>query len=129
MNTATLIRLPHPLCTPGILLIDGNLSLFTLELPWLNNKHEVSSIPPSTYNIQFDPQNGRYRVNDVPDRTAIEIHPGNSTNDTHGCLLVGKSLSILTENPYLNHSALAYTTLRHRMGDKFQLVIKNLDTI
>jgi len=44
--------------------------------------HQLSNgIPFKTYEIQ-----------DVPGCTGILLHPGNYENDSHGCILLGKSL-------------------------------------
>lgn len=76
----------------------GDLMLFTLELPDLNNDgiedNEVrkSCIPDGTYKVvkHNSPKFGWcFWVRDVPGRTAILIHPGNYYYHTLGCILVG----------------------------------------
>ena len=76
----------------------GDLSLFTLELPDLNNdgidNNEVrkSCIPEGIYRVKKhnSPKFGKtFWVKDVPGRSAILIHPGNYHYHTLGCILVG----------------------------------------
>jgi hypothetical protein len=76
----------------------GDLSIFTLELPDLNNdgipNNEVrkSCIPEGIYPVvrHNSPKFGEtFWVKDVPGRSAILIHPGNYYYHTLGCILTG----------------------------------------
>lgn len=63
------------------------------ELPWLLNKRNVSCIPEGDYLCtQHIRPDGKvvYDVNDVPDRTLIEIHIGNNKRDVKGCICPGE---------------------------------------
>ena len=69
-------------------LPEGDLC-YNLELPWNNNKVSESCIPEGKYVVAPD-NTGRfqwYRVKNVRGRTAIELHEGNTTEHTDGCLL------------------------------------------
>lgn len=71
----------------------GDQTIFTLEQPWRDNKHDVSCIPNGTYPCVLAWSN-RFkklmpRLVNVPNREGILIHPGNFAGDTHGCILVG----------------------------------------
>ena len=77
-------------------LATGDFDCYTLELPWNDNKPNVSCIPEGTYEAFVDHNvtiGGKYviRLRDVPDRTGILIHVGNYTSDIAGCILVGNS--------------------------------------
>ena len=66
----------------------------TLELPWLENKIQVSCIPKGTYKVttRTSPKYGlHYHIQDVPNRSFILIHHGNYYTDILGCILVGKA--------------------------------------
>jgi hypothetical protein len=70
----------------------------TIELPWLNNAHNVSCIPEGIYDVEkYDsPNKGMvFWIKDVPDRDGILIHKGNYATgkkvDTKGCVIVGSS--------------------------------------
>lgn len=79
--------------TLGILYSFEQTSLYsTLELGWKDNQHNISCIPKGTYKVlKFDsPRFGKCLIiDDVPGRSGILIHSGNTTKDTHGCILLG----------------------------------------
>ena len=65
-----------------------------IELPWKDNQRNVSCIPDGKYGLVK--HNGTifknvFRLENVPNRTAILIHKGNTTADIQGCILVGTS--------------------------------------
>ncbi len=87
-------------------LIGDNFRWHTVELPWKENKPNVSCIPCGTYHCDMavSPRFGRvYHVRDVPGRTHILIHAGNYAGDiqegykthSHGCILPGRKRGIL----------------------------------
>ena len=91
--------------TEGILSI-GSFSCFSLELPWKENRPNVSCIPQGKYDVQIrmSPKFGKvYHVTEVPGRSHILIHAGNLAGDTEqnlkthvqGCILLGKYRGIL----------------------------------
>ena len=82
---------------------------YTLELPYRDNRRNISSIPIGIYNGQDyqSPTKGHcILLKDVPRRSYIEIHAGNSLADTEGCILVGDDLqwSKIGSVPYLLNS-------------------------
>lgn len=78
--------------TLGILTI-GSFRCFTLELPYLENKRNVSCIPEGDYEYfkRVSPSRGLevIQLRDVPNRSFIQIHPGNYTKQIQGCILPG----------------------------------------
>lgn len=86
----------HPGPTSGTLLLNGCPSLITLEPPWKFNLPGVSCIPEGTYDTEiFTHQTyGRtLHIPDVPGRSDIIFHTGNSLSDTAGCILLGSGFS------------------------------------
>lgn len=84
-------------CTLGRLSF-GNFHCFTLELPWKNNENNISCVPAGIYRYHryLSPSKGKVLLlEDVPDRTYVEIHAGNFTRDILGCILVGDSIKYL----------------------------------
>jgi hypothetical protein len=89
--------------TSGSLFIDGNLEYFTLE----DKMREVHGKPVSEWKVKGHTAIpvGRYRVTiapspkrggrlmplllAVPGFVGIQIHPGNTAEDTEGCILLG----------------------------------------
>jgi hypothetical protein len=79
-----------------------------LELPWLNNQHDVSCIPAGTYLCVLKPFHNvmRYELQAVPGRDAIFIHEGNYASgikiDTEGCILLGSALQDINNDNQLD---------------------------
>lgn len=68
----------------------------TLELPYRDNKRQISCIPKGTYRANAGISDKRGQViyiKGVPNRTGVLIHIGNYSKDTHGCILVGERIS------------------------------------
>jgi hypothetical protein len=89
-------------CTIGTLYVNGKTECFTLE----DVRREVkgrpveewkvpgaTAIPAGVYNVVVTPSNRFKRdlplLENVPGFQGIRIHPGNTSEDTEGCLLVG----------------------------------------
>lgn len=83
--------------TIGRLFIDGIYFCDTLE-DTVRTGPKVfgkTAIPQGTYKVQITYSN-RFKqpmplLIDVPGFSGIRIHPGNTAEDTHGCILVGKN--------------------------------------
>ncbi len=77
-------------CTFGRLMLDGALFVYTLE-PSSDGPHP--DIPLGTYRIIINKSTRFNRmlplIVDVPGRIGIRIHPGNTEQDTEGCILLG----------------------------------------
>lgn len=91
--------------TFGRLSVDG-WSCYTVERPWLDNKPRVSCIPAGAYHLRprqsgvvTRASGGRYtrgwEVCDVPGRTYIMLHPGNTLDDLEGCIAPGAALGMV----------------------------------
>lgn len=80
--------------TAGQLTIDGTFQCFTLEPP-TGDYGEDCAIPLGTYPVQIRWSQKFHamipHVDQVPGRSAIEIHTGNTIHDTEGCILVGQT--------------------------------------
>lgn len=66
----------------------------TLELPWKDNKRNISCIPVGKYKVKYRSSRSKGKhliLLDVPNRDLILIHSGNYPKDTQGCILIGKS--------------------------------------
>ncbi len=86
--------------TQGVLMCEGKMLAFTIELPWLNNVRQRSCIPEGTYNLSIA-ENQRFgkhlKIEKVPNRDAILIHPANDAlRELRGCLAPVSYLSGLT---------------------------------
>ena len=75
--------------------VNGEFVCFALELPWQDNRRDVSCIPSGTYNLRYvnSPKFGRRLcIPGVPARDHILIHTGNCLDDTRGCILPGERI-------------------------------------
>lgn len=100
-----------PAYTVGRLYVDGKLYCNTLEdvVRDLDKEAKVpgkTAIPAGTYKVIFNwsPKFGRNlpRLLNVPHFDGILIHPGNTADDSAGCILVGKNTEVgrLTQSRY-----------------------------
>lgn len=121
MDTVTVVReMVWKEATIGRLSVNG-FECFTLEEPWLNNATGVSRIPPGEYicKIVMSPHFGSvYEVTNVPHRSHILIHPGNTTADTEGCLLLGSTVELLRDKAQVLESRKAVEAFMARMAGK-----------
>ena len=82
-------------CTSGYLAVNGNIIAYTLELPWQDNAPLISSIPDGSYGgiLRYDhPDGWRIQLTGVPGRDNVQIHTGNTPDNSEGCILVGLKL-------------------------------------
>jgi hypothetical protein len=78
--------------------------VLTLERPWADNQQNVSCIPAGRYRCRKlrSPKFGStYEICDVPGRTHVLFHAGNTIEDTAGCILVGEEFSGTWDAPML----------------------------
>lgn len=74
----------------------------TCELPWRNNAGDTSCIPKGTYEVvrYRSPSKGDvFLLKNVPNRTMIEIHAGNTIHDVLGCIAVGNTFGEIQGKP------------------------------
>lgn len=115
--------------TLGYLKADGenHEPIYTLELPWLQNRRQKSCIPTGVYrcvNYYGKRFSDVYEVTEVPSRDAILIHAGNTVDDIQGCILLGLSAGQIKGKPAVLESRKAIDVL-HRLTKKqgFMLAI------
>lgn len=87
--------------TLGVLTVDGKYMGMTLEPEDRQNQQNVSCIPAGRYVCLrvVSPRFGEtFEVLDVPGRSHILFHAGNTEDDTHGCFLLGATAGRLRGN-------------------------------
>ncbi len=136
--TVTITRSYRPSETPGELFASNaglTMSCNTLELPWIQNKRNVSCIPTGTYQVKWVFKIGKfgwvYEIQNVPGRSGILFHSGNYAAgkkvDIEGCILLGKGFSDINGDkiPDIINSRVTRDAFNGFMGKKtFTLVIR-----
>lgn len=125
-------------------IVYGNEWLYTLELPWRDNRPDVSCIPAGEYNVvrRYSPSFKRvtYWIQDVEGRSYILIHGANFAGDVtkgwqshlQGCITLG-CVTATAKNKYgkvqkcVGRSREAISRLERMTGNKeFKLIIKDV---
>jgi len=107
--------------TIGVLMVDGKVQCFTLELPWRDNQRNVSCIPPGSYTAEriVSKRFGEtILLHGVPNRSEILIHTGNTVIDSRGCILPGKSVGEMKGMRAVLSSGMAMAELLKAVRDK-----------
>lgn len=127
--------------TPGRLTTDEGFECSTLELPWRENAHGVSCIPPGVYEVRRDWSPKRssyvYELQGVPGRGDIQIHPGNFAGDrakgkrcdVEGCILLGQGIGAMYgQLAVLSSRKTVADFAKHMGGMPFTLEIRTPQT-
>lgn len=120
----------HNGATLGTLAFDGLPELLTLENRWVDNRRVISCIPPGTYKIKrkVSPRFGlTYEVCQVPGRTHILFHAGNTHKDTSGCVLLGCRYGIIGGESAVLMSRVAMKRFMERLKDFPEAVLSIVD--
>lgn len=104
----------------------------SLELPNLGNQRRISRIPEGTYKARkhTSPKFGRSLwLQDVPNRTEILIHKGNYHSDILGCILLGKQLSDINKDGFMDvtQSGVAVKELMDLLKDMDSILVEIYD--
>ena len=115
--------------TIGSLMMDGEIFCYTLELPWRENRRNISCIPIGDYEVSrrtSEKYGEHFHILDVPDRSYILIHSGNFHNQIRGCVLVGEELADINKDglPDVTNSKKTMKMLLDRLPETFTLRIR-----
>jgi len=108
----------NPTHSRGTLFLNGEILCHTLCLPYVGNHTNISCIPDGIYDLA--PHNTKkfpdtFRIENVPNRTAILFHTGNRLRDTHGCFLVGTEFRDCGADTMILNSKFAMNMLRRKL--------------
>jgi|TARA_R110000824_G_scaffold4858_1_gene22932 hypothetical protein len=117
----------------GKLYLNGEFISYTLELAWNNNQKSISCVPRGVYDCKVrlakDSASRNYDhliLEDVPNRSYILFHRGNSSKDSKGCILTGmmKGDNVIYQSKTA-HTLLMDKIFKEKLDRKIELVIKN----
>jgi hypothetical protein len=117
--------------TLGILCVEGMPEFCTLEEAWRDNERQVSCIPAGTYTVKRvnSPKFGlTFEVTNVPARSNILFHSGNTHRDTLGCILIGTVFGKIDKDPAVLNSKAAFARFMQMMGGKTEAQLSIIDT-
>ena len=106
---------------------------FTVERPWLDNRPRESCIPEGSYEMQLGRYNRgnypAYELLNVPGRSLIKIHIGNTMDDLLGCVAPGKALGWVENKWAVTSSRVAYGEFMEAMGsiERSQIHVRRMD--
>ena len=92
----------------------------SLERPWLDNAARQSCVPPGRYRVVHRTSakfKAHLHVTDVPGRSYILVHAGNTVRDVVGCVLVGTGVGHVDADGRLD-----VTGSRDALGQLLRLV-------
>ncbi len=117
--------------TFGILTIQKQAFCVTLELPDRLNQANASAIPALQYLCRkvISPKFGKtYQVLDVPDRSHILFHGGNTIHHTRGCILLGEHFGKLKGDRAILNSGKTFKKFIQTIGKHtdFHLTIREV---
>ncbi len=127
-----LIRTYYPHGTNGDLLLNGDKICSTIELPWKENKSQVSCIPEGSYELKkrYTPRFGKHFIlMNVPDRSFILLHAANDAlKEIKGCIapvsfLTGEGKGIKARAALAKVVALVYPHLEK--GNQVFLIVQS----
>ena len=129
MRALRLIRIEESIeGTFGVLLFDAKIFCVTLECPDLLNIKNKSSIPAKQYTCKqiLSPRFGEtFEICNVPGRSHICFHPGNTVLDTEGCIMLGNLVGELSGRRAILNSKETFKKFIHKTQniDQFHLTI------
>lgn len=134
MNKLIISRNPTAGVTLGSFMVvnEDNVAIFagvTLELPFKDNKQDISCIFTGTYwaHKRSGGQNGDcFELENVIDRKYIQGHIGNFTRDILGCIIFGRSYIDIDDDGLIDieRSKETFDKLLSLLPDRFLIEIK-----
>lgn len=122
MRILTLKRITSTFeCVTGVLVLEQEPIALTLERPWIGNIKNQSCIPSGVYPCEKYTSRrykNTYEIANVPARTHILFHVGNTIKDTTGCVLVGTNFGKLKQRQAILNSRKAFKSFIEKMKDE-----------
>ena len=112
----------------GCIVYENKPFALTLELPWKDNRRRISCVPSGTYKckrVDSHRFGNTFEITNVPGRSHILFHKGNTDSDTAGCVLVGEQFGDIKGDSGILSSKAGYNEMMGIMKDEsgFRLII------
>lgn len=106
----------------------GEFKCVCLELPWLDNRPDVSCIPEGVYlcrKIVSNKNGPCFEIVNVPSRSHVQGHIGNFTRDIEGCQVYGDGIRDIDNDGILDvtSSGLTFCRLMKLLPNEFYMEI------
>ena len=116
--------------TNGTLTLNGHFVCFTIELPWKENKRNISCIPEGKYELKarYSPKfKNHLEVLEVHNRSLILLHPANcALRELRGCIAPVSQLTGVGKGIYSKLALQKLLALSHQAKDRREKVIINI---
>ncbi len=113
--------------TNGALFNSGKFLCHTIELPWNNNKRNISCIPEGVYEIEprFSKRFKHHLIlKDVKDRSFILFHPANDAlKELQGCIAPVTYLSGIGRGVYSRDAMQKLLSLVYQAKDRKETIL------
>jgi len=113
--------------TNGTLFSSDNFLCHTIELPWLNNKRNVSCIPEGAYEVvpRFSKRFQHHLIlKNVKGRSYILFHPANNAlKDLQGCIAPVTYLNGIGRGAYSKDALQKLLSLVYQAKDRKEKII------
>jgi hypothetical protein len=125
-----LLRTYHVDGTNGKLYHGSELVCYTIELPWLQNRQNVSCIPEGSYKLRKRSNKARGThliVEDVEGRSGILLHPANNAlKELRGCIAPVSTLDAPGNGSFSRKATEKLQNLLFEVLDRDEEVILNI---
>lgn len=110
----------------------GTLGIFIIDdIPLFLSLEPAACVEAGSYqcDIYDSPKKKTivYLLKNVPNKTYVEIHVGNSIEDTTACILIGRGFSMIAENSlYISESQISFDRFLAKTNrEPFMLTIED----
>ena len=98
--------------------------VYTMEPPPTGDHPCIPKGGPYRFNVYESPVHGKTWIcQNIPGRSNIEFHSGNTDIDSLGCILCGSSFGIFDDKPAVLNSKQTIEMLRNYLPDSFDLFV------
>lgn len=128
----TLTRVYKSGGTNGTLTLNGHFVCFTIELPWQENKKNVSCIPEGKYDLKtrYSQKHKRHlEVVDVYNRSLILFHPANNAlEELQGCIAPVMHLTGIGTGIYSRFALDKLLSIVYQAKDRKEKITLNINS-